>query len=368
MKVTAQNIVKLIKNLPQNQWFDYVGEKSKTKVRVRNITQPEGPITIERYNTERGENAKSAKSANISVPMIWRIANAIEDGLPINFDRILGASYNTRSAFETLLAHTPEFYWCLPGRIEYHSSSSEIKRGHKHLVWLPSNPHKNGISSEYKIDQIVSELPGNYNVYESITPFIAVPGQMDIDVQRRHLQMQIAIIEIGGSLGFRTWIAHNDKGFTYGDKKIGELNNVVADLKDEILLSSFSDAIKAAMYIDCIWFKNHKFMPAVIEVEHSTGVTSGLSRMKTLQDCIPSFRTRWVVVAPDEDRHKVLVETNKEQFKCLNTQYLSYSSVEELLYLCRKRKLSTESVNESFLNAFMENCVEPKENKLIREN
>ena len=49
--------------------------------------------------------------------MIWRVANAISEGEPINFDRVLGGSYNTRSVLESLLASTPEFYYCYPGRI-----------------------------------------------------------------------------------------------------------------------------------------------------------------------------------------------------------------------------------------------------------
>ena len=55
-------------------------------------------------------------------------------------------------------------------------------------------------------------------------------------------------------------------------------------------------------------------MPAVMEVEHSTGVTSGLSRMKNFKDKFPPFPTRYVIVAPDEDRDKVVKEANKPQF------------------------------------------------------
>ena len=87
-------------------------------------------------------------------------------------------------------------------------------------------------------------------------------------------------------------------------------------------------------------------MPAVFEVEHSTCVTSGLTRMKHFRDQIPPIETRWVIVAPDEDRHKVYTEANKEQFKDMNVRFFPYSSVEELYSLCQRRKVS--GVNDEF--------------------
>ena len=290
--------------------------------------------------------------------MLWRVANAFEVGMPINFDRVLGASYNTRSALEALLAHTPEFHWCLPGRIELVNSSSEIKRGHKHLLWLPDEPHRNGILSKHESDLTVSELPSNSVVYEALSHSGAKAG-IDIDVQRRHLQVQIGLIKIGHQLGFRTWIARNDKGLKYGNKKVGELDGVVVSLNNEQLLSAYSDAVRAALQIDCIWFRNSHFMPAVIEVEHSTGVTSGLTRMKNLQSHAPHIQTRWVIAAPDEDRDRVIREANKPDFKSLNVQFFPYSSVDEFYGLCQRRNITKQAINDSFLDCFFEPCVKP---------
>ena len=66
---------------------------------------------------------------------------------------------------------------------------------------------------------------------------------------------------------------------------------------------------------------------AVTEVEHTTGVTSGLTRMKGLYDMIPEFKIRYVIVAPDEDRDMVIEKCNRPQFVCLDARYFSYSSV-----------------------------------------
>lgn len=293
--------------------------------------------------------------------MLWRVANAIKEGLPINFDRVLGASYNSRSALEALLAHTPEFYWCKPGRIQLVDSSSSIREGHKHLVYLPSDPHENGVIGFREVDQVISEIPGSSAIYEAVSfsesPSAPIP--MDIETKRRHLQIQIALVKIGDQLGFRTWIARNDQGFKYGEITVGSLPGVVNSLEGERIISSYDRAIAAALHIDCIWFRNGRFMPAVMEVEHSTGITSGLTRMLGLNQQIPPMaNTRWVIVAPDEDRDKVMREATKPQFRELNTQYFPYSAVDELYALCQRRKLNNRAVNEEFLDCYMESCLE----------
>lgn len=357
MILTASNIVKAIDSLDKNQWFEYISDKSTTKVKVVRVTRPEGPITISRYNPVK-DSVVESKETSISAQMIWRIANAFQPNVPVNFDRVLGASYNSRSALESLIAHTSEFYWCMPGRIELINSTQEIKEGHKHLIWRPTEPHRNGKLEKFETNLVISEIPSSNAIYEALKmPSVVEQGIQDIQVQRRHLQIQIALVYIGHQLGFRTWVARNDQGITYGNKKVGELDGVVVSLKKEKILTAYEDALKIATHIDCIWFRNDKFMPAVMEVEHSTGVISGLTRMKKLQDQLPPFHTRWVIVAPDEDRNKVFRETNEPQFRSLKTLFFPYSAVEELYSLCQRRRLSHKSVNEEFLDCFMEPCL-----------
>ncbi|MFM9328006.1 hypothetical protein [Paenibacillus mesotrionivorans] len=130
------------------------------------------------------------------------------------------------------------------------------------------------------------------------------------------------------------------------------METVVSSLRNEKIISSFEEAYHAAQLIDCIWFKNGKLMPAVMEVEHSTGVTSGLNRMMRLKDALPPFLTRYVIVAPDELREKVFRVANEEQFKDLDTRYFPYSAVDELYALCQRRKI--RGVTEEFLDCYME--------------
>lgn len=352
MNITAANLVAFISNLPKNIQYPYISTQTQTLVLVDSVTRPEGPISIRRFNPSKGGSAQTAKTETISAEMLWRVANAIRPNVPFNLDRVLGGSYNTRSALETLLAHTPQFYFCYPGRIERISDYETIKSGHKHLIWCPNEPHAPGRMEEKKVDMVISEIPQSEVVYDAITISESPDESLDIEVARRHAQIQIALYLIGNQLGYRTWIAQNDRGIEYKQKRLCEYHNIVSDLRDERLLSAFTEAISAALFIDCIWFKNGRLMPAVMEVEHSTGVRSGLLRMQKFKDLLPEFPSRWVIVAPDSDRDLVLRECQAPQFETLNPKFFSYSSVEELYGLCNRRKIS--GITEEFLDCFME--------------
>ena len=358
IKLTASNIVNFINQLPKEQFYQYIYPKTKGLISIERIDLPEGPIRIKRFDPTKGKSHNKAKIESISSEMIWRYANAFQINLPVNVDRVFGASYNTRSVLESLLAHTPQFYYAYPGRIERISGKEKIKKGHKHLIWQPNSPHKIGTIEKALTDMVISEVPSVDVIYDAvILPESKSPNnELDIEIQRRHAQIQVALYKIGKQLGFRTWIAANDKSIRYENKRLGESDQVISSLKNEKLLMAYNDAVKAANMIDCIWFKNGRLMPAVMEIEHSTGVTSGLSRMKNFYDIVPPYPTRYVIVASDDERKKVVQEANKEMFKSLNTKFFSYSAVEELYSLCERRKI--KGITEEFLDCFMEPVVE----------
>lgn len=354
-RYTAYNLVRAIAQLPRNVNYNYVNPRTKGIIRIENVELPAGPIQIRRWNPAKGDTYSLAKVESISSEMIWRVANAINEGDPINLDRILGGSYNTRSVLEALLASTPEFYSCYPGRIMDIDGHSSIEHGHKHLIWLPNEPHQLGeLVLKDVPNMAISEIPMQSVTYDNLIlpDSMTLGGDMDIEVIRRHTQIQIALYLIGLQLGFRTWIAQNDKGIIYKEKPLIDQPGIIHSLNNENMISAFPDAEPSARFIDCIWFKNGKYMPAVMEVEHTTGVTSGLTRMKGLQDAAPSLMTRYVIVAPDDDREKVVDEANRPQFLSLDTRYFAYSSVEELYYICTHRGL--RGVSQEFLDCYME--------------
>ena len=353
MRLTASNIVRAIGQLSRNTTYNYIHPKTKGLIEIVDVIYPEGPITIKRYNPSNGEVSANARPESISTQMIWRIANAFTPNQPINFDRVLGGSYNTRSVLEALIVHTPQFYTCSPGRIETTSITNGIKKGHKHVMWCPDAPHMLGIIASRETEIVISEMPNIDAYYEALTvPDETLAGTIDIGIQRRHAQIQIALIMIGKQLGFRTWVAQNDRGIIYNSKRIGEMENVISSLQDVNLIAPYNGAVNAARLIDCVWFKNGRLMPAVMEIEHTTGITSGLTRMKGLQDVLPPFPTRYVIIAPDEEREKAVREISRLQFRSLNARYFPYSAVEELYALCQRRKI--KGVTEEFLDCYME--------------
>ena len=352
---TAYNLVRDIDMLPRNRDYNYISRSNHGFIHIENVELPAGPIYIKRWNPVNGKSRNSVEAETISQEMIWRIANAVKEGDPINFDRVLGGSYNTRSVLEALLAHTPRFYYCYPGRIMDMGGCTSIEHGHKHLIFLSDRPHELGVLTELEVPNMaVSEIPMQSVTYDNLIlpEGFAIGEELDIEVIRRHTQIQIALYLIGLQLGYRTWIAQNDKGIIYNDKPLVEQPGIVQTLNNEGLISGMPGAVPSARFIDCIWFQNHRFMPAVMEVEHTTGVTSGLTRMKGLQDTIPALNTRYVIVAPDDDRNKVIDEANRPQFLSLDTRYFSYSAVEELYYICSHRKL--HGVTQDFLDCYME--------------
>jgi len=350
MKYTLENLVKALDSLPKDILYEYPHKGTKSQIRIVSVTGREGPIELER------KTLKSTKRFSVSSTALWRVANAIQVGVPLSLERVLGASYNFRSSLEALILHIPAFYLCYPGRVEAMASGvpPTVKRGHKHILWIPDDPHTVGQIHERPTTVTISEIPTNVSVYETILlPDIVASSSVDIAVKRRHAQIQLALVSIGSILGFRTYVAKNDQHIKYKGKAIRDMDNVVTDLKTE-QLANFGEAAKAGKLIDCVWFKNGKLMPAVMEIEHSTGITSGLTRMNNFRNYLPKFPTRWTIVAPDSDREKVFRKASKPQFKAMATKFFSYSAVEELHSLCERRKI--RGVDDTFLDCFMEDA------------
>ena len=127
--------------------------------------------------------------------------------------------------------------------------------------------------------------------------------------------------------------------------------NVVRDLSAENLFTAFPDAAVSASLIDIMWLRNGRFMPAVIEVEHTTGVTSGLSRMLNFKNRFIKIETRFVIAAPDEDKDMVFTECNKEQFMDLKAKFLPFSAVHELYSLKQRGRL--KNCEDQFFDNFL---------------
>ena len=349
---TASNLCNAIDSLDRRIQYEYLNPRNHGQIKIVSVKKPEGPITIRR---RKSVAAPFGEEESISTQMIWRVANALSTGIPINLDRILGGSYNTRSVLESLLAYTPEIRFCYPGRWENIDGHLTTKRGHKHIV-LSDQPHAIGSFAELKLgdDCVISEVPALGMMYDVVPVVPAGADPLAIEIKRRHSQIQIALYEIAKSLDMRTWLAVEDHGIKYNGTPILQHKNIVTDLHAGNTICSFPDAIDVAKHIDCMYFNGG--LPFAFEVEHTTGVTSGLTRMLNFRNKAEHLNTHYVVVAPDEDRNLVMQKSQPSQFDDIEPLFFPYSQVEDLYSFIARHDGKMRGVKKDFLLNFMEKC------------
>lgn len=345
VELTLQALVEDINQLPRNQSFRSVGGRSEYI--LKDVVLPEGPVII-----QRGKN-----TVNISTNQLALVATACANrpNYPLHIDRLFSAGGNTRSVLETILVHTPHFFVCFPQRANTYTG--ELDSNQRHFMWCPDDSHPIGEVQEKIYESIISEIEVGVDFGDIQISSPTLEDEFEnIDVKRTHIQIQIALIEIGRALNFQTWIAKNDQANQYNGAPLSEHPTVLQSL-DKLDILYNHKIRQAAEYVDCIWFaENRNRIPAVIEVEHSTGVTSGMTRMQKLQSTMPSIKTQYVVVAPNRLRNKVVTEANQPIFKNLNVGYMPYSTVRELYGLIQKYQLK-DVVDYQFIQPFIEMIV-----------
>lgn len=349
-KLKTSDIVKAISRLTINKAYKYY--TGNTFIKITEIIEPEGPISFLRWRSNETES--QAKMGSISINQIATAAAVFSNkpNHPINFDRLFSASGNSRAAFESLLAHTPHFFICYPERTNIYTGETESKI--KHILWSPDKKHKLDEIGTTEFQETISEVEFGVDFGNISVGVENLSDDFDtIEAKRIHTQMQVALIEIGSALGLKTWIAKNDHSIKVGNSILGELPGVIQSL-NEIKIFFENDIKRSASLIDCIWFTpDYKYVPALFEVEHSTGVTSGLTRMLKFRETIPSLSTNYVIVAPIKTRNKVVAEANNKVFRKLNTKFLGYPNIRLLYGLVQKFSLN-KVVDKNFIQVFWE--------------
>lgn len=349
-KLTSADLINQIAQLGTQKIYNYVS--GKAKITIDSINKPEGPISF----TNLDMNNTPIRSGSISRQMLAKMALVCSSKpyFPLHIDRVFSGGGNSRSALETLLAYTPHFFICHPERFDAYSG--ETLRNLKHIMWCPNESHHLGTIVEKNYNEVITEIElgvdfGHISITHLEDEFES------IDAKRTHTQMQIALLEIGNALNFKTWIARNDQSIQVGNQKLGNFEGVISSL-DEMPILYKKEIREAAALIDCIWFTHDgDRIPAVIEIEHSTGVTSGLTRMRKLRDTFPAITTTFTVVAPNILRNKVINEANKTLFRELNVKFMPYTTVRELYGLIQRYSLKNV-VDYKFIYPFMEQVVD----------
>jgi type II restriction enzyme len=142
-----------------------------------------------------------------------------------------------------------------------------------------------------------------------------------------HSQTQGWLRDLGLALGYRVWIANNDKGRAYGDGRLGD--GCIGELPASIRASAAVDTIAL---IDVLWLdavSGHIRM--AFEVEHSTSIYSGIVRMLDLALGVPDHEgAAFFLVAPDARENDVRAQFARPAFSRvneLNVRYIGYSEL-----------------------------------------
>ncbi len=349
IKLKASDLVKAIADLDLSKTYKYFSDRNQ--IRLVEIVEPEGPIRFSRIGL-RGD------PQSISIQKIGTAASVFagKPNFPIHFDRLFSGGGNDRSALETLLAHTPHFFICYPQRTNPYTGI--LERTQKHIMWCPDDRHDLGVIEEKPFEQVISEFEfdtsfGNVHV----TPEMLDEEFDTIAAKKTHTQIQVALVKIGNALNFWSYIAKNDQSILIGSVPLGSLEGVIPSLEKVPILYK-ADSKRSASLIDCIWFtQDLDFIPAVVEVEHSTEVTSGLTRMLKFKETVPAINMTFTIVAPDELRSKVVAEANNKAFRILSARFMPYTTVRFLYGLVQKYDLAGV-VERKFIEPFMEKIVD----------
>lgn len=327
LKLRTADLINSVSQLGTQRAYDYYTRRAK--IRITEITEPEGPIRFVRWTGQQSE-AKAAPGG-ISIHQLATVASVFsgKPNYPIHFDRLFGGGGNSRSALETLLAYTPHFFICYPQKTNPYTGNIEKKLNH--LMWCPSKEHRLGEIGVAHYDKVISEVELSEDLTDlGVRSEIFNEAFKIIKARKIHAQIQTALVEIGNAMNFRTWVGESYRYISARNSKSGKLKGMIQSL-DKIPILYESSIRQAASYIDCIWFsKDFKYVPAVIQIESGINVTSCFTQMLKFMNTIPSLITKFTVVAPDDLRNKVISEARNDAFRSLQARFMSYSDVQQL--------------------------------------
>ena len=169
-----------------------------------------------------------------------------------------------------------------------------------------------------------------------------------------HTKIQYNLLRLGVNMGFKLWVARNDKSKSYDGVTFGDMDEVVEELPTQ-----FNEVTnKTIELIDVLWLKGNSII-AAFEIEHTTSVYSGLLRMSDLLALQPNLNIKLYLVAPDDRRSKVEQEILRPTFtlqeRPINEDcgFLPFSTLLEKIEGIRKLGLES-SLKPEFLSQIAE--------------
>lgn len=143
-----------------------------------------------------------------------------------------------------------------------------------------------------------------------------------------HTQIQGWLRDLGISLGFRIWVASNDRGRNWNGGLLGD--RCLECLPSHVSQSPSADTIRL---IDVLWLTDDGRVAAAFEVEHTTSIYSGIVRLLDLVLGIPEQAAgNLFLVAPDNREQEVREQLLRPLFRRvgdLKVRFLPYSELEK---------------------------------------
>ena len=151
----------------------------------------------------------------------------------------------------------------------------------------------------------------------------------DRESDRTHTEVQAWLRDLGLALGYKVWVAANDRGRPYNDGMLGA--GCLQALPDSINGSSGADSIRL---IDVLWVNpDGARVTAAFEVEHTTSIYSGIVRMLDLALSSDLHAADGLfLVAPDAREEEVRAQLRRPAFSRvadLQVRFLPYGELEK---------------------------------------
>lgn len=127
-----------------------------------------------------------------------------------------------------------------------------------------------------------------------------------------HSEVQSWLRDLGQALGYRVWIAANDRGRLYNGRPLGE--GCLTALPPVLMAAPGAEMVRL---IDVLWLKpDTDRVAAAFEVEHSTSIYSGVVRMLDLAlgHADPHAEGGLFLVAPDAREAEVRAQLARPAF------------------------------------------------------
>jgi type II restriction enzyme len=160
LKLKTADLVNAISKLDRNRTYSYYS--GNTNLQITEVIKPEGSINFIRWKSNQSKD--SASKGIVNTAQLGTVASVFsgKPNYPIHLDRLFAAGGNSRSALETLLVLTPNFFICYPQRTNPYTG--ELENNLRHIMWCPDDSHPLGEIGVKEYDKIVLtvELSNNF--------------------------------------------------------------------------------------------------------------------------------------------------------------------------------------------------------------